>query len=146
MDTTEQVSGYYFSGLSNLPPGELFFWVFLDETGKHIGVTDFASLALIILGQPIKATRAKPFGATPGTSTLSYHLRQWLNIEVKHWPTLTNGSIRRLKFSYVTNLGAFVGRWIPILGWVILAEDIATIAYKATNRYNTIAREEDRLW
>lgn len=146
MDTTEQVSGYYFSGLSNLPAGELFFWVFLDETGKHIGVTDFASLALIILGQPSKVTRAKPFGATPGTSTLSYHLRQWLNIEVKHWPTLTNGSIRRLKFAYVTNLGAFVGRWIPILGWVILAEDIATIACKATNRYNTIAREEDRLW
>ncbi|MFS7251049.1 STM2901 family protein [Rahnella rivi] len=146
MDTTEQVSGYYFSGLSNLSAGELFFWVFLDETGKQIGIADFANLALIILGQPMKATRAKPLGATPGTSTLSYHLRQWLNIEVKHWPTLTNGSIRKLKFSYVTNLGAFTGRWIPILGWVILADDVATIAYKSTNRYNTIANEKDRLW
>ncbi|MBB6114365.1 hypothetical protein F4826_001243 [Rahnella inusitata] len=146
MDTTEQVSGYYFSGLSNLSAGELFFWVFLDETGKQIGITDFANLALIILGQPMKATRAKPLGATPGTSILSYHLRQWLNIEVKHWPTLTNGSIRKLKFSYVTNLGAFTGRWIPILGWVILADDVATIAYKSTNRYNTIANEKDRLW
>jgi len=134
MDTTEQANGYYFSGLSNLSPGELFFWVFLDETGKQIGVADLANLALIMLGQPMKATRAKPLNATPGTSILSYHLRQWLNIEVKQWRTLTNGSIRRLKFSYVSNLGA------------ILADDVVTIAYKATNRYNTIANEKDRLW
>lgn len=146
MDTTEQTSGYYFNGLSNLSPGELFFWVFLDETGKQVGITDFANLALIVLGQPMKATRAKPLGATPGTSILSYHLRHWLNIEVKQWPTLTNGSIRRLKFSYVTNLGAFVGRWIPFVGWVILADDVATIACKTTNRFNTIANEKDRLW
>lgn len=146
MDTTEQTSGYYFNGLSNLSPGELFFWVFLDETGKQVGITDFANLALIVLGQPMKATRAKPLGATPGTSILSYHLRQWLNIEVKQWPTLTNGSIRRLKFSHVTNLGAFVGRWIPFVGWVILADDVATIACKTTNRFNTIANEKDRLW
>lgn len=146
MDTTEQANGYYFSGLSNLSPGELFFWVFLDETGKQIGVADLANLALIMLGQPMKATHAKPLNATPGTSILSYHLRQWLNIEVKQWRTLTNGSIRRLKFSYVSNLGAFVGRWIPFVGWVILADDVVTIAYKATNRYNTIANEKDRLW
>jgi hypothetical protein len=146
MDTTEQSSGYYFNGLSNLSPGELFFWVFLDETGKQVGITDFANLALIVLGQPMQATRAKPLGATPGTSILSYHLRQWLNIEVKQWPTLTNGSIRRLKFSYVTNLGAFVGRWIPFVGWVILADDVARIACKTTNRFNTIANEKDRLW
>lgn len=76
MDTTEQANGYYFSGLSNLSPGELFFWVFLDETGKQIGVADLANLALIMLGQPMKATRAKPLNATPGTSILSYHLRQ----------------------------------------------------------------------
>lgn len=146
MDTTEQVNGYYFNGLSNISAGELFFWIFLDETGKQVGATDFFSLALIVLGQPSKATRAKPMGTTKGTSPLSYHLRQWIKIEVKEWPTLTNGSIKRLKFSYVTNLGAFVGRWIPFVGWVILADDVATIAYRATNRYNLIAKESDRLW
>jgi len=55
-------------------------------------------------------------------------------------------SIRRLKFSYVDNLGAFVARWIPFLGIVILASDISQIVWKSTSRYNTIAKESDRLW
>jgi hypothetical protein len=46
----------------------------------------------------------------------------------------------------VRNLGAFVGRWIPVLGVVILAADVSTIAYKATNKYNIIARGDDKIW
>ncbi|CNI61888.1 STM2901 family protein [Yersinia bercovieri] len=147
MDTVEELNGtYFFNGLSNLTSGELFFWVFLDETGKQIGVSDYFTLALIILGQPSIDTRGKPIGATPGTSPLSYHLRQLLKVKINNWPTLTSGSISRLKFSYVNNLGAFVGRWIPILGLVIMANDVATIAWKTTSRFNTIARGSDRLW
>ena len=146
MDTTEQINGYYFDGLSNLSAGELYFWVFLDEAGKQFGVADLAGLAMFILGQPIMITRAKPMGTTKGTSPLSYYLRQWLKTEVKQWPTLTTGSIKRLKFSYVSNLGAFVGRWIPFLGVIILASDIPQIVWKSTNRYNSIANEKDRLW
>lgn len=101
---------------------------------------------MFILGQPIMITRAKPMGTTKGTSPLSYYLRQWLKTEVKQWPTLTTGSIKRLKFSYVSNLGAFVGRWTPFLGVIILASDISQIVWKSTNRYNSIANEKDRLW
>lgn len=146
MDTTEQVSGYYFNGLSNISAGELYFWVFLDEASKQLSVSDLAGLAMFILGQPIMSTRVKPVGTTKGTSPLSYYLRQWLKQEVKQWPTLTTGSIKRLEFSYVSNLGAFVGRWIPFLGLVILANDISQIVWKTTSRYNTIAKESDRLW
>ncbi|OTA15104.1 hypothetical protein Xvie_03048 [Xenorhabdus vietnamensis] len=147
MDTVEESNGtYFFNGMSNLTSGELFFWIFLDETGKQLGVDDLATLALIILGQPIKGTRTKPIGATKGTSHLSYHLRKWLKVKVRNWPTLTTGSIKRLKFSYVNNLGAFVGRWIPILGIIILAYDVSTIAWKTTNKYNTIAHGNDKLW
>lgn len=103
--------------MHNLTAEELFFWVFLEEAQKQLGVNDVIALALFILGQPIKSTRAKPRGATKGTSILSENLRRWINIETRmQLPTLTNGSIRRRKFSYVTNLGAFAGRWIPILG------------------------------
>lgn len=146
MDTTEQVNGYYFNGLANLGPGELYFWVFLDEASKQLEVQDLAGLAIFILGQPMMSTRAKPNGATTGTSPLSYYLRQWLKQEVDHWPTLTTGSIKRLQFSYVTNLGAFVGRWIPFIGVAVLANDITQIVWKTTSRYNTIAKESDRLW
>ncbi|WP_343551685.1 STM2901 family protein [Pantoea sp.] len=147
MDTVEEISGtYFFNGMSNLSATELYFWVLLDEAGKQLGTDDLVTLALIILGQPIKGTRGKPAGATKGTSYLSSYLRQWLRVEVKNWPTLTTGSIKRRKFSYVNNLGAFVGRWIPILGIVILAYDVSAISYKTTARYNLIARGNDKLW
>lgn len=147
MDTVEELNGtYFFNGLSNLSASELYFWILLDETAKQLGVDDLVTLSLIILGQPIKKTRGKPIGATKGTSYLSHHLRQWLRVEVKSWPTLTTGSIKRRKFTYVNNLGAFIGRWIPILGIAILAYDVSSISYKTTTRYNLIARGNDKLW
>lgn len=148
MDTTEQLNGtYFYKGMHNLSAGELFFWVFLDEAQQQFNVADVAALALFILGQPSKTTRAKPAGATKGTSILSQNLRRWIDIEVgMQLPTLTNGSIKRRKFSYVTNLGAFAGRWIPVLGIMFLMNDVVTIGWKATSTYNLIAREGDRLW
>ncbi|HEE0118870.1 TPA: hypothetical protein R6W50_001552 [Citrobacter gillenii] len=147
MDTVEELNGtYFYRGYSNLSAGELLFWIFLDEASEQFGVKDFLTVGLILLGQPEVATRGKPTGATPGTSILSSQLRYYLNIETRRLPTLTTGSIRRLKFAYVTNLGAFVGRWIPILGIFVIAADVSTIAYKATSKYNTIARGKDKLW
>ena len=43
-------------------------------------------------------------------------------------------------------LGTFVGRTIPVLGWVIMAADAAEIAWKATVKYNDIANKDDRIW
>lgn len=147
MDTVEELNGtYFYRGFSNLSSGELLFWIFLDTTAEHFGVDDFLTIGLILLGQPSIDTRAKPGTATKGTSPLSSQLRHFLDMKTRRLPTLTTGSIKRLKFSYVTNLGAFVGRWIPILGIVIIAADVSTIAYKATNKYNTIARGNDKLW
>lgn len=147
MDTVEELNGtYFYRGYSNLSAGELLFWVFLDEASEQFGVKDFFTIGLILLGQPEVATRGKPIAATPGTSVLNSQLRYYLNIETRRLPTLTTGSIKRLKFAYVTNLGAFVGRWIPILGIFVVAADVSAIAYKATSKYNTIARGKDRLW
>lgn len=147
MDTVEELNGtYFYRGFSNLSSGELLFWVFLDTTAEHFGVDDFLTIGLILLGQPTLGTRGKPRGTTQGTSPLSQQLRHYLDIETRRLPTLTTGSIKRLEFSYVTNLGAFVGRWIPILGIIIIASDVSTIAYKATNKYNTLARGNDKLW
>ncbi|MEG6474969.1 hypothetical protein QCN08_22705, partial [Enterobacter roggenkampii] len=47
---------------------------------------------------------------------------------------------------YVTNLGAFVGRGLPVVGWAIVASDISQIVYKTVRDYNTIAHEKDRIW
>lgn len=147
MDTVEELRGtYFYKGMFNLTAGELFFFVFLDEAQKQLGVEDLATLALIILGQPTQTTRAKPAGTTKGTSILSANLRVWLKIRVHRWPTLTTESIKGLRFSYVNNLGAFAGRWIPILGIGFIMNDVVQVAWKTTHSYNLIAKEGDKLW
>ncbi|WP_241647878.1 STM2901 family protein [Rosenbergiella metrosideri] len=147
MDTVEELKGtYFFNGMINLNAGELFFYIFLEEAQKKLGAEDIIALALIILGQPLQTTRAKPAGATKGTSVLSANLRILLKIKVNRWPTLTTESIKKMRFSYVNNLGAFAGRWIPVLGIGFIMNDVTQIAWKTTQRYNLIAKEGDRLW
>lgn len=147
MDTIEQLHGtYFYNGLSNLTARELFFFVFLEEAHKQFGVADISALALIILGQPTQSTRGKPVGATKGTSILSENLRRWLKYRIPRWPTLTTESIRHLRFSYVTNLGAFAGRWIPILGIVFVMNDVYQISFKTVCTYNRIVRKGDKVW
>ncbi|HIG8795946.1 TPA: STM2901 family protein [Raoultella terrigena] len=149
MDTVEQLNGtYFYKGIDNISAGELFFWLFLDKTNEQFGgVTDLLALSCIILGLPLLKTRGKPYGATQGTSIASKYLRQYLNVELPiRLPTLTEASIATLKPKYVTNLGAFVGRGFPVIGWVILASDVSQIVYKTVRDYNTIAHEKDRIW
>ena len=39
----------------------------------------------------------------------------------------------------------FVGRTIPVIGWLVLATDVAQISYEAMVRYNRMVREEDKI-
>lgn len=149
MDTVEELNGtYFYKGISNISAGELFFWILIDKVDEQFGgVTDAVMMSCIILGQPLLETRAKPSDATIGTSIASKYLRQILNVELPvRLPTYTNASIRTLKPKYVKNLGAFVGRWVPVVGWTLLASDLAQIVYKTVSYYNSLAREEDRVW
>lgn len=52
----------------------------------------------------------------------------------------------KAKLIMTRKLGTFVGRTIPVIGWVILASDVAMISYKSVNKYNTIAHPADRIW
>lgn len=150
MDTTEQLNDtYFFDRLSNLSAEELLFWVMIDETLKQLGVKDLVGAASIILGNNIVGIPGKPKTATPGTSPASLFFRKYLSYKFRTriLPTLTKKSfsLRGIKIFWVNNLGAFVGRTVPVLGWVILAVDVSMIGYHTVNRYNTIARPEDRI-
>ncbi|EOS96332.1 putative phage membrane protein [Erwinia tracheiphila PSU-1] len=46
----------------------------------------------------------------------------------------------------VAKVGTFVGRTIPVVGWVILASDVSQISYKTVRDYNKIARGNDKVW
>jgi len=151
MDTTEKLNGtYYYNGLSNLSAGELFFWVMVKETMIQLGVDDIAAVGMILLGQNNIATRTKPSGAIAGTSRASIYSRMIFKKSQFPFgmklPTLVGGPIGKVKIRLVRNIGTFAGRTIPVVGWVILANDVRIITYKTLINYNRIAREEDRLW
>ncbi|EOL9003769.1 STM2901 family protein [Cronobacter turicensis] len=149
MDTVEELNGtYFYKGISNISAGELFFWIMLDEINDYFGnIGDLLTISLILLGQPILKTRGKPRGATPGTTIASAAGRRWLNIELpRPLPTFTNASIKTLRPMMTRNLGAFVGRTIPVVGWVLLAKDFATITFNVMNKYKKIARGNDKIW
>lgn len=148
MDTVEQLNEtYFYDGSSNLSAGELFFWVMIDETLDHLGITDIAAVTAIYLGSNNVTVAGKLAGATPGTSVASTYSRRlfrgrMMPMKLPTWI----GYPPNAKRIMTQKLGTFVGRTIPVAGWVILAVDVTTITFKAVNKYNTIAHPSDRLW
>jgi hypothetical protein len=147
VDTVEELNGtYYYHGMERLNAQELLLWIFVDETVKQLGVDDVAAVVSILLGWPLLPTRRKFKGATEGTSVLSLFFRRYVNTRLSRpYPTLTLESIKNFRFAMTNRLGAVVGRTIPVVGWVVLASDVAQITYRSLMLYNTIARNEDRL-
>ncbi|MBR8208142.1 hypothetical protein DF047_07265 [Burkholderia cenocepacia] len=139
---------YAFGTHRDLTPMELFFLVFIDETCKELGVDDVAAVVAIVAGQNWMPTRAKPFGTTPGTSVASILSRKYLDYDLKKkiLPTLTNASVKRLKFILVRNIGVFVGRAVPVVGWVIAAKDVTMISVRSVSRYNALVKPEDKVF
>ena len=85
-------------------------------------------------------------GATRGTSIASVVSRRILNIDLKmRLPMITGSSIRGLRIALTKNLGAFVGRSVPVVGWVIVANDVVQIFFKSVLTYNSMVSPEDRL-
>jgi hypothetical protein len=110
---------YDFGTHRDLTPMELFFLVFIDETCRELGVDDVAAVVAIVTGQNWMPTRAKPFGTTPGTSVASILSRKYLDYDLKKkiLPTLTNASVKRLKFILVETLGFSLGaRFLSLAG------------------------------
>lgn len=61
-------------------------------------------------------------------------------------PTFTNVSLRTFRPVMTNNLGAFVGRTIPVVGWIILGYDVVRIIEKTVMAYNEMVKPEDKLF
>lgn len=152
MDTTEQLNGtYFYGGLTNLSAGELFFWIMVDVTAEHFTVAkDILAAAAIYSGQNTITVRGKLGSATPGTSYASKYSRKLLrDIRLPfRLPTWIQNPANpfEVKRIMTSKLSTFVGRAIPVVGWVILAGDVAQIGYQSMVRYNRIVTEEDKIW
>jgi hypothetical protein len=142
----DEMTTYSYQDQINLSGTELFFWVTVDKTLEQLGVEDIGAVFAILAGQPIIPTRAKVGGATKGTSVASVVSRRILNYDLKiRLPMLTGSSIKTLRIALTKNLGAFVGRTIPVVGWFIIANDVVRITWNAVTTYNSIVSLEDRV-
>ncbi len=138
---------YQYNNLVNLLCEELFLWVAIDQTLEQLGGVDIAAAAAILSGQPFLPTRAKLGGATKGTSLASVASRNLIRQKLPFaLPMITGASLGTLKISFTRNLGAFVGRLVPGVGWTILAYDVFQIMEKTVRKYNSLVRSEDKLW
>nr|WP_306278066.1 hypothetical protein [Pantoea sp. Fr+CA_20] len=152
VDTTEEINGtYFYAGRPNLTAGELFFMIFCEEVAAQLGVDDFGAIVAILSGRNVLTTRAKPRDAEKGTSYASRAARRVFRTARFPFgiqlPTVVGGYppwTARIRWTH--KLSTFIGRAVPVVGWVILARDVADISFHTVNRYNTIARGEDKLW
>jgi len=152
MDTTEELNNtYFYTGRPNLTAGELFFMIFCEEVAEQLGVNDIGAVVAILSGRNVLPTRTKPRDAIKGTSWASRAARRVFpdakfpfGIQL---PTITGGyPPRTARILFTHKLSTFVGRAIPVVGWVIMARDVADISFHSVRLYNTLARGKDKLW
>ncbi|MGD8165553.1 STM2901 family protein [Pantoea sp. FN0307] len=152
MDTTEELNGtYFYAGRSNLSASELLFMIFCENVADQLGVQDFGAIISIVTGLNILSTRGKFANATPGTSLASRGARKVFGNAQFPWglelPSVVGGyPPHRLKILMTHKIGTFVGRAIPIVGWVILASDVSVITFQTIKKYNYLARGGDKIW
>ncbi|WP_175842482.1 STM2901 family protein [Burkholderia arboris] len=138
---------YRYGVHEGLSRAALLFLIFIEETGKALGADDAVGIAMVLLGRRFIPTRGKFANAVKGTSIASVVARRMLPYELKHriLPTVTSlTSLIMLRIKFTQNIGAFVGRAIPGVGWVILATDVSLITYRTVGAYNSMVKPEDR--
>ncbi len=140
-----------YAGRPNLTASQLLFMIFCENTANQLGVQDFGAIVAIVAGLNNLPTRGKFAGATPGTSYASQKARKVFGNAKFPWgiklPSVIGGyPPHKLNIIMVRKIGTFVGRAIPVLGWVILASDVSQIALNTVRHYNLIARGQDKLW
>lgn len=130
----------------NLTPADLFVYVALDETRKQLGLDDLAAASAVLLGQADVPVPGKVAGATEGTSVASLTARKLLPFKVRvRLPMITKVGLSGVRIAFTRNLGAFVGRTIPVVGELFLARDAFMIMRNTVVTYNRLAKPGDRV-
>nr|WP_244289443.1 hypothetical protein [Burkholderia puraquae] len=138
---------YSYNGHVDLTSGDLFFWIAVGELHARLGLDDLAAAAAVLLGQGDVPAPGKFATATKGTSVVSIAARKLLPIQMKmRLPMILSVSAQGVRIASTKNLGAWVGRTIPVIGEVFLATDAAVIMFNTVRRYNAVAKPEDRVF
>jgi len=57
----------------------------------------------------------------------------------------TGKSLFTLRIAMTRHLGAWVGRTIPSVGYVVMTKDVTEIILKSVRRYNALFEPEDKM-
>lgn len=142
MDTVEQLDGkYFFNGMS-VDKDELLLWLILDEFKKQFsGAVDLLAIASMLVSLPVIPVSGKlgAGAATKGTSPLSLASRTLIRQRFKQGRrTITWAKMLRGEWAYTTSIGAYIGRWLPWVGAVLTAYDLAIVTRNVIHRYELI--------
>ncbi|RQR34095.1 hypothetical protein DIE23_12965 [Burkholderia sp. Bp9143] len=138
---------YSYNGRVDLTPGDLFFWIAVDEIQIRVGFDDLAAAAAILQGQADVPAPGKFASATKGTSVASITARKLLPIRMRmRLPMIMSVGAHGVRIASTKNLGAWVGRSIPVVGEVFLAADAVAIMFNTVRRYNGIVKPENRVF
>lgn len=144
MDTTEERNGtYFYRGHPNLSKIELLNVIFLEEFCKELGI-DSVSGAAILSGQPWLGTRAKPQGATLGTSVVSKYARILMRDARMSFGISVHTPVG-VRMQKSNKLAAIIARWVPWIGWVSLSMSLYRVSTRTQEKYNLIAKPQDRI-
>ncbi|AUY25583.1 STM2901 family protein [Mixta calida] len=142
MDTTDQLSGKYFFDGMNVDKEELLYWLILDEFRKQFSdAIDILAVASMLVSLPVIPVSGKLGAgtATKGTSPLSLASRTLIRQRFKKGRrTITWAKMLRGEWAYTTSVGAYIGRWLPWIGAVLTAYDLAMITRNVIHRYRLI--------
>ncbi|MEW5251515.1 RHS repeat-associated core domain-containing protein [Microbulbifer discodermiae] len=89
-------------------------------TVKALGIDTLAGLGLVLGGQPTVEKRFVQRGTSAGTSPLSKGLSKAFPQKL---PFRLPAPTQKRPFARSNKLGRVLGRWAPLVGWGLLAED-----------------------
>jgi hypothetical protein len=118
----------------------------MDKAAEQFGIMDAAAIVAIYLSQPTIRTREKFKGATPGTSPVSEYLSKKYPEEYKKpRPTLTGTPKifggKGVRVTSTKIVGRFWARTVPVIGWGLLAYDVAKTLYDTQIEFNKIVEK-----
>ena len=136
---------WIYKGEEYYSKSDLYFAILTDEAWEQLGIKDIAAITGIAFGQPTKSKRFITKGSSPGTSPISSYLSKKMGTFKKGHkapvgtPKILGG--KGIRMTTTKSVGRFVGRWIPFVGWGILAYDATMIIYNTQTKYNVIVGE-----
>lgn len=112
----------------------------------RLGLDDLAGAAAVLLGQNDIPVAGKLGGSVAGTSVVSLTARTLLPFNVRvRLPTIVKAGVGGIRIAMTRNLGAFVGRAIPVVGVILLSKDALLIMRDTVWTYNRLVKSEDRV-